>query len=51
MDYALPKHHPVCTAFAHRLSLRVRVVLVVAIFAFLPFIVTPPWNTPSSAMR
>jgi hypothetical protein len=51
MDYTLPKHHPVDTAFGHRLLLRVRVVLVVDIFTFLPFIVTPPWNTPSSAMR
>jgi hypothetical protein len=51
MDYTLPKHYPVATAFGHRLSLRVPIVLVVDTLTFLPFIVIPPWNTPSSAMR
>jgi len=47
-----PKSDPIDTAFAdeelyaRRLSFRVRVVLVVAVFCFLPFIVTPTTLLP-----
>jgi adenylate cyclase len=52
MADTLRKHDPVDTAFAReelsarRLSFRVRIVLVVAIFVFLPFIVTPALVLP-----
>jgi len=52
MADTLPKHDPVDTAFAReelsarRLSFRVRIVLVIAIFIFLPFIVTPALVLP-----
>ncbi|MDA0368503.1 MAG: adenylate/guanylate cyclase domain-containing protein [Proteobacteria bacterium] len=46
------KHDPVDTAFgreelyARRLSLRVRTILVIAVLAFLPFVVNPPEVLP-----